>query len=110
METETIVEHLKRFHYGEKNAVTSREMEQTFGVSGKELRTVINTLRRSGIPVASSGNGYFYAATAQEIRTTIAHMTHRISGICAAIRGLTEALEQFDTAQTRLPPNGGGDP
>ena len=37
------------------------------------------------------------------MRATIAHMTHRISGIAAAIRGLTQALEEFDTAQMRLP-------
>ena len=103
MQKETIAEHLKRYHLGEQNAVTSRELEIAFGVKGIELRNLINTLRRSGVPIASSGSGYFYAATEQEVRATIAHMTHRISGIAAAIHGLTQALEQFDTAQIRLP-------
>jgi len=103
MQKETIAEHLKRYHLGEQNAVTSRELEIAFDIRGKELRDVINTLRRSGVPIASSGSGYFYAATEQEVRATIAHMTHRISGIAAAIRGLTQALEQFDTDQIRLP-------
>ena len=40
------------------------------------------------------------------MRATIAHMTHRISGIAAAIRGLNRSLEKFDTAQLRIP---GGD-
>ena len=44
------------------------------------------------------------------MRATIAHMTHRISGIAAAIRGLSRSLERFDTAQTRLPLEGGGGP
>ena len=108
MQKETIAEHLRQSHFGAQNAVTSRELELAFDIRGKELRDVINTLRRSGIPIASSGSGYFYAATAQEVHATIAHMTHRISGIAAAIRGLTQALEQFNTAQLRFPLEGEG--
>lgn len=108
MQKETIAEHLKKYHLGEQNAVTSQELEIAFDIKGIELRNLINTLRRSGIPIASSGNGYFYAATEQEVRATIAHMTHRISGIAAAIHGLTQALEQFDRDQLRLPLEGGG--
>ena len=104
MEKESIAEHLRRYHLGERNAATSRELETAFGIRGKELRDLVNALRRDGVPVASSGVGYFYAETEQEVRATIAHMTHRISGIAAAIRGLTMALEQFDTAQMTLLP------
>lgn len=103
MEKETIAEHLKRYHHGERNAVTSRELENALDIRGKELRDLVNALRRDGVPIGSSGSGYFYAATEPEVRATIAHMTHRISGIAAAIRGLTQTLEDFDTAQTRLP-------
>ena len=92
MQKETIAEHLKRYHLGEENAVTSRALETAFGVCGKELRDRINTLRRGGVPIASSGSGYFYAATAREVHATIAHMTHRVGGIA----GLTGALEAFD--------------
>ena len=48
-----------------------------------------------------------YAATEQEVRATIGHLTRRISGIAAAIHGLNRSLEQFDTDQTRLPLKGG---
>ena len=108
MQKETIAEYLKRYHLGEQNAVTSRELERAFELHGKELRDLINTLRRSGVPIASSGSGYFYTATEQEVRITIAHMTHRISGIAAAIHGLTQALEQFDKDQLRLSLGEGG--
>ena len=67
-------------------------------------------LRRDGVPIASNGSGYFYAATDQEVRATIAHLTRRISGIAAAIRGLDRTLEREDTAQTRLPLDGGDTP
>ena len=48
--------------------------------------------------------------TDQEVRATIAHLTRRISGIAAAIRGLDRTLEREDTAQTRLPLDGGDTP
>jgi biotin operon repressor len=119
MEKERLAEHLERYHSGASNAATSREnlqaelvgtsreLECAFGIKGKELRDAVNALRREGVPIASNGSGYFYAATEQEVRATIAHLTHRIGGIAAAIRGLTRSLDVFDTAQTRLPLEGG---
>ena len=104
MEKERLAEHLERYHSGASNAATSRELECAFGIKGKELRDAVNALRREGVPIASNGSGYFYAATEQEVRATIAH---RIGGIAAAIRGLTRSLDVFDTAQTRLPLEGG---
>ena len=102
MEDKQLAEYLRQYHLGEGGAATSRELERTFSVRGKELRDAVNRLRRRGVPIASSSSGYFYAAAEQEVRATIAHMTHRISGIAAAIRGLNKPLEQFDTAQLRI--------
>lgn len=110
MEKDRLAEYLERYHLGALNTATSRELECAFGIKGIEVRHLVNSLRREGIPIASSGSGYFYAATEQEVRATIAHMTHRISGIAAAIRGLSQSLERFDTSQTRLPLTGGDDP
>ena len=107
MQEERLAELLERYHSGESNAATSRELECVFSIKGIEVRQMVNRLRRKGIPIASSGSGYFYAATEQEVRATIAHLTRRISGIAAAIAGLNRSLEQFDTAQTRLPLEGG---
>ncbi len=110
MEKERLAEYLKRYHLGAAHAIASRELECMFSVGGKRLRGTVNRLRREGVPIASNGNGYFYADTGQEIHTTIAHMTHRISGIAAAIRGLTRSLERFDTQQTTLSLDGGDGP
>ena len=107
MKEDRLAEFLERYHSGESNAATSRELECVFSIRGIEVRQMVNRLRRKSIPIASSGNGYYYAATEQEVRATIAHLTRRISGIAAAIAGLNHSLEQFDTAQTRLPLEGG---
>ena len=110
MEDKLLAEHLRRYHLGEGSAATSRELETAFSVRGKELRDAVNRLRRRGVPIASSSSGYFYAAAEQEVRTTIAHMTNRISGIAAAIRGLNKSLEQFDTTQIHIRDPGGDSP
>jgi predicted DNA-binding transcriptional regulator YafY len=101
--------HMEIFHSGERYAATSRELERAMGVSGATLRRLVNALRREGVPIASDDTGYYYAETEQEVRRTIAHMKHRIFGISAAIHGLEKSLERYDTAQTRLPLEGGDD-
>jgi hypothetical protein len=89
--------------------VKSKTLEHTFRVTGKELRDLVNALRRDGIPIASDQSGYFYAKTEAEIRMTIRHMKNRISGISAAITGLKRSLSVFDDTQICLPLEGGDD-
>ncbi len=110
MEDKRFAEYLRHYHFGESSAATSRELEVTCSARGKEVRDTVNRLRRKGVPISSSASGYFYAATEQEVRATIAHMTHRISGIAAAIRGLNQSLESFDTVQLRISEGEGGSP
>ena len=103
MEKERLAEYLEQYHMGALNAATSRELELTFGIKGIQVRHMVNALRRDGVPIASNGSGYFYAATDQEVWATIAHLTRRISG-------MDRTLEREDTAQTRLPLDGGDTP
>ena len=106
---EQLAEYLHRYHHGTENAVISRTLEHAFRISGKELRDLVNALRREGIPIASDQSGYFYAKTEAEVRLTIRHMKNRISGISAAITGLKRSLTAFDDTQIRLPLEGGDD-
>ena len=66
MEKERLAEYLEQYHMGALNAATSRELELTFGIKGIQVRHMVNALRRDGVPIASNGSGYFYAATDQE--------------------------------------------
>ena len=61
MKKEQLAEHLRKYHHGAKNAVISKTLELAFRISGKELRDLVNALRREGIPIASDQSGYFYA-------------------------------------------------
>lgn len=109
MHKEQLAEYLHQYHHGAENAVISKTLEQALGISGKELRDLVNALRREGIPIASDQRGYFYAKTETEVRLTIRHMRNRISGINAAISGLRRSLAAFDDTQIRLPLEGGDD-
>jgi hypothetical protein len=109
MDKDQLAEYLKDYHLGKGNAILSRELELIFRVNGKELRDLINILRREAIPIASDQSGYYYAKTENELRATIRHMRRRIAGISAAIRGLNRSLSDFDKAQTRLPFKEGGE-
>ena len=109
MHKEQLAEYLHRYHHGAENAVISKTLERALGISGKELRDLVNALRREGISIASDQSGYFYAKTEAEVRLTIRHMRNRISGISAAVSGLRRSLAAFDDIQIRLPLEGGDD-
>ena len=98
--------YLQSNHLGAGHAATAHELQQSFGLTPRELRDLVNTLRRNSVPIASGGCGYYYAKTAGEVYATIRHMRHRIGGICAAIRGLEKSLELFGPEQLRLPLGG----
>ena len=108
---DVLAEYLHRYHTGEANAVTSRELELAFQMRGSELRREINALRGDGIPICSFENGYYYAATAEELQRTIRQLRSRIAKIAFAERGLSRALEDYvDTGQLSLPLEGGDAP
>lgn len=61
-------------------------------VDGPSIRAMVNFLRVHKTPIASTGNGYFWANTTKELNQTILHMMERISAIQAAIAGLERSI------------------
>lgn len=98
MKKDIVCAYLKANCWGKKHMVTSKTLEQTLHMSGNELRSQINCLRREGIPIASSGAGYFYAETAADIYTTIRRLEKMRRGLDAAIEGLEQTMEKFGDA------------
>lgn len=95
MKYEPLVMHLKAECKGRKNAQKSTELEQSLQISSNELRRRVNRLRREGVPIGSSADGYFYAVTAGEVYATIRQLRSMETGLEAAIRGLESALYSF---------------
>ena len=86
--------YLKKYHKGQENAASSKELEAAFHVGGTELRRAVNRLRCDGHPICSDATGYFYAARQSEIQATVAQLTGRISKIAAATKGLLKSYEE----------------
>lgn len=95
MREEKLMIYLKEVCPGRKNAKKSILIEQALHISGNDLRMLVNRLRRKGVPIASGQHGYFYAATAAEVYTTIRQLKGMVSGLDAAIRGLEDSLDAF---------------
>lgn len=95
MREERLLAYLKGACSGKKYVVRGAELEQVLGVSSTDLRKQVNRLRRRGVPIGSSRDGYFYARTAGEVYSTIRQLRGMANGLEAAIRGLESALDGF---------------
>ena len=95
MNKESVYAYLEGSCRGRRHAVSSQRLEQKLNLSGNAIRKQVNTLRRDGEPIASSGNGYFYAENAAEVYATIRSLKKMRRGLDAAIEGLEMALARF---------------
>lgn len=95
MREEQVLAYLKGACPGRRYTVKSADLEAALHISGTDLRKLINRLRKRGIPIASSREGYFYAATAGEVYSTIRQLQGMVRGLERAISGLEQALEGF---------------
>ena len=59
---EALCAYPKKYHKGQENAASSKELEAAFHVGGTELRRAVNRLRCDGHPICSADAGYFYVA------------------------------------------------
>ena len=106
MREEQLLSHLRGACVGKRFRVSGAELEHALGLSGSDLRKLVNRLRRKGFPIASDRSGYYYAATAGEVYSTIRQLRQMVSGLEKAIAGLEAALENFG----ENPASGGGGP
>ncbi len=109
MKQEELLAYLKGACNGRQHTVRGAELEKALSLSGTDLRKLVNRLRRSGVPIASSRSGYFYARTAGEIYSTIRQLRLMVRGLEAAIRGLENALEKFEEQPEARQGNPGGE-
>lgn len=95
MNEEKLSQYLNLFCKGRSNTKRSEEIERAVGISGNELRKLVNRMRRIGVPIGSSRSGYFYAVTAGEVYSTIRQLRVMANGLEAAIAGLEGSLDGF---------------
>ena len=97
MNEELLLQYLKTNCQGRKHTRKSVDIERALNISGNELRRQVNRLRKKGVPIGSSKDGYFYAVTAGEVYTTIRQLQTMSKGLEAAIHGLEQSLDAFGT-------------
>ena len=73
----------------------SPELEDIFGISGAEVRQIVQYARRKSDPIISSGNGYRMALNKDDLQGTIEHLTERRNSLDFTITKLNEAFSQF---------------
>lgn len=100
MKREQLHSYLQHSCRGKAAAVSGAALAKAMGISGNELRRQVNRLRREGVPVASSSSGYFYAANAGEVYSTIRGLRKMESGLKAAIAGLERAMTDFSQGES----------
>ena len=98
MREERLLSYLKGACPGRQYRVSGSDLERALNISGTDLRKLLNRLRRQGVPIASDRQGYFYAATAGEVYTTIRQLQQMVNGLQKAIAGLEGSLEKFGEA------------
>ncbi len=80
--------------------VYSYRIEESYELSGSEVRSIVHHLRCEGVPIGSGHKGYYMARTPDEIETTIEHMIQREQSIRHAREGLQRAFDETDKGLT----------
>ena len=68
MRKDYLKNYLKAACKGRTHRKTSQELEHELGLSGTQLRELVNQLRKERIPIASDCYGYFYASSGHNPR------------------------------------------
>lgn len=83
--TELFKNFYYRFVNGLKNAKrkysSSKQLEEHFKLSAREIRELAKHARRNGILITSSVKGYAYATTRKEAENTLVGLLSRIQGL-----------------------------
>lgn len=87
-----LLDYLKEYCLGRDNAEFSRELEDRFLISGRDLRRIISSLRERGEPICSDfHHGYYYAKDPEEIKTTVNGLNRHADGVSNTVFDLRNA-------------------
>lgn len=88
---------IRQYYVGKKNAVSSTRIIQGYqkskGVklSSRRIRKMVNYLRSQGVPIAASGDGYYYPATSDELYAYQQTLMQRITEMLRIYNALGKA-------------------
>ena len=80
---------------GEDNAVSLEQLINITGLPNREVRKIIETLRRAGHVIISSDNGSYYPETVEELKRYINRESSRARSILITLSSARELLENL---------------
>ena len=90
-----LFEYLMDKHIGQDKAVHSKKLEKRFNICPRTVRTYVNNMRKSGIPVCSDETGYWIAKTPKEANKTVKRLDNFVGEVNSARTGLAVAAIQM---------------
>jgi hypothetical protein len=90
-------EHLKIYHLGKENSVTSRNLKHI--AKGVEIREMSNRLRQAGVPICSGRYGYYFASDSRELKETLNFLSGHIQQVQRAHDGLLDTFYEMRTTE-----------
>ncbi|NLC74507.1 MAG: HTH domain-containing protein [Clostridiales bacterium] len=106
---DAILEYLRKYHCGRRNAVHSKELQEIFKLDDRAVRRKISALRQEGHPICSGDMGYYYAESQKEINSTVNRLNDLVTGVANARTGLlyAQVMEPVMTVKVTLNMAGG---
>ena len=77
-----------------RGPLKSFEIEEELGVTGAEVRRMVQNARRSCEPVCSNGKGYFYGRTVEDIQPTIQHLKERRNSLSFTVNKMEKIFAE----------------
>lgn len=81
---------------GKENGTSLRALCSLSHLPEREIRHIIEHMRRGGIPVLSGMSGYYFPETSEEIREYIRKEEKRARSIFYTLRGAKKALSEYE--------------
>ena len=90
-----LYEYLVKHHTGQDNSIHSKKLEKKFDICPRTVRTYINKLRKSGLPICSDDSGYWIATNPREVNKTVKRLGDFAGEVNNARTGLAYATIQM---------------
>lgn len=89
--TDNVIAKIKLHNSG--NPIFSKEIEDSFNISGEKVRDIIREARRNGTMIASSGKGYFLATSRRELQPTIDNIRGRGNSLFTTAAAMEKSFQ-----------------
>lgn len=81
---------------GEENGLSLSTVKQLTGLTDREARRTIESMRRNGALICSSTKGYYFADTTDELRNYVQTVQKRTDSELATLKPFVDRLEAID--------------